>query len=51
MMNSIKKLIHYLSSHNLETELPTQTMSECKRMTIVIFYHHSGFKCLKYYYE
>lgn len=26
-------------------------MSESEMMAIVIFYHHSGFKCFKYYYE
>ena len=47
----IRKLNDYLASHHLETELPTQTMSESEMMAIVIFYHHSGFKCFKYYYE
>ncbi len=26
-------------------------MSTSERMAIVVFYHHSGFKCFKYYYE
>ncbi len=26
-------------------------MSDSEMMSILIFYHHSGFKCFKYYYE
>ncbi len=45
-----------LASYCLEQGLEKQAscprlMSESEMMAIVIFYHHSGFKCFKYYYE
>lgn len=46
----------HLASYCLEQGLEKQAscprlMSESEMMAIVIFYHHSGFKCFKYYYE
>jgi hypothetical protein len=46
-----KKLATYLLENNYEADPPTQIISESEMMCIVIFYHHSGFKCFKYYYE
>lgn len=46
-----KKLSTYGLEENLPAEKVERTMSESERMAIVIFYHHSGFKCFKYYYE
>jgi len=46
-----KKLSQYQLENNFETEKNTEMMSESEMMSIVIFYHHSGFKCFKYYYE
>lgn len=45
-----------LSGYCLEQQFdnqptPARLMSESEMMAIVIFYHHSGFKCFKYYYE
>jgi hypothetical protein len=43
-----------LHSHLLANDLHLEqvgTMAESEMMSIVIFYHHSGFKCFKYYYE
>lgn len=44
-----------LSTYCLAYQTPKQPadrlMSESEMMAIVIFYHHSGFKCFKYYYE
>ena len=46
-----KKLSQYQLESNYQTEKNTEMMSESEMMAIVIFYHHSGFKCFKYYYE
>jgi hypothetical protein len=47
-----KKLNSYLLESNLETDLFfTGMMCESELMAVVIFYHHSGFKCFKYFYE
>ena len=34
-----------------EKEIKLGQMHESERMTILIYYHHSGMKCFKYYYE
>ncbi len=46
-----KKLSAYCLANNLQQENPEGKMSESEMMSIVIFYHHSGFRCFKYYYE
>jgi hypothetical protein len=46
-----KKLSAYQLENRFETGPATGAMSESEMMAIVIFYHHSGFKCFKYYYE
>jgi hypothetical protein len=47
-----KNLHNYLLTNNMETDTElTGMMTESEMMAIVIFYHHSGFKCFKYYYE
>lgn len=45
-----KKFQTYHLENGLEMERPTQCMSESEMMSIIIFYHLSGFKCFKYYY-
>jgi len=45
-----KKFSQYHLENGLESELPTQGMSESELMSIIIFYHLSGFRCFKYYY-
>lgn len=47
----VKKLSQYQLEFNDQTEKKTEMMCESEMMSIVIFYHHSGFKCFKYYYE
>jgi hypothetical protein len=46
-----KKLAGYCLENNLEQKQTQRLMSESEMMAIVIYYHHSGFKCFKYYYE
>lgn len=46
-----KKLSAYQLENNFETEPISELMSGSEMMSIVIYYHHSGFKCFKYYYE
>lgn len=46
----MKSLEKYHIDNGLATGRPTEGMSEAEIMSIVIFYHHSGFKCFKYYY-
>jgi hypothetical protein len=46
-----KKLSAYQLENGFETEPISELMSESEMMSIVIYYHHSGFKCFKYYYE
>lgn len=46
-----KKLSAYLSENNYQTHALDGLMSESEMMSIVIFYHQSGFKCFKYYYQ
>lgn len=46
-----KKISTYQLENNFETEPISELMSESEMMSIVIYYHHSGFKCFKYYYE
>jgi hypothetical protein len=46
-----KKLSAYQLDNNFETQFISKLMSESEMMSIVIYYHHSGFKCFKYYYE
>ena len=51
--------IKSLNDHQIERGYATQAcltqaserMSTSEMMSIAIFYHHSGFKCFKYYYE
>ncbi|WP_449426653.1 IS982 family transposase [Pontibacter beigongshangensis] len=47
--------MHKFKSHQLsngyQIEPATQLMSESEMMAIVIFYHHSGLRCFKYFYE
>lgn len=47
----VKKLSAYCLQQGLEQEKVEALMSESEMMAIVIFYHHSGFRCFKYYYE
>lgn len=46
-----KKLRAHHIENGLAYEKPTERMSESEIMAIVIFYHLSGMKCFKYYYE
>jgi hypothetical protein len=46
-----KKLSTYCLENNLSEQSCERLMSESEMMTIVIYYHHSGFRCFKYYYE
>lgn len=48
-----KKISSYCLANNYEVETITETalMSESEMMTIVIYFHHSGFRCFKHYYE
>lgn len=46
-----KKISAYQLENGFETEPISELMSESEMMSIVIYYHHSGFKCFKYYYE
>ncbi len=39
-----KKLSAYCLENNLQQEKAERLMSESEMMTIVIYYHHSGFK-------
>lgn len=52
----LKELENYLKSHSLPDVDKRQVkkerrMSTSERMAIVIFYHYSGFKCFKWYYN
>jgi hypothetical protein len=46
-----KNLFHYCLAYETQKPSAKRLMSESEMMTIVIFYHHSGFKYFKYYYE
>lgn len=46
-----KKLAQYLLANELESDPSKGLMEDSEMMAIVIFYHHSGFKCFKHYYE
>lgn len=46
-----KKLASYCLEHNLQPPQTAPMMSESEMMAIVIYYHHSGFRCFKYYYQ
>lgn len=46
-----KKLSTYLLANDFEAESSSELMTESEMMSIVIYYHHSGFKCFKYYYQ
>jgi len=46
-----KKFSQYHLDNGFQSEPPTQGMCESEIITIVIFYHLSGFKCFKYYYR
>lgn len=46
-----KKLHEYQIENGYSIDILEPTMSESEMMTIVIFYHLSGMKCFKYYYE
>lgn len=46
-----KKLGEYCLENNLQGSKTERLMSESEMMAIVIFYHHSGFRCFKYYYQ
>jgi len=46
-----KKLQAYCLHNQLEGSTQAGLMSESEMMSIVIFYHHSGFRCFKYYYQ
>lgn len=46
----------YLKQHSLPTDArrrpgPQAKLSLSEIMTLVIFYHQSGFRCFQYYYE
>lgn len=41
----VKKFSPYQLESNYQTDKNTEMMSESEMMSIVIFYHHSGFKC------
>jgi len=41
----------YQLAQGYSQELICQQMTESEMMAIVIFYHHSGMKCFRYYYE
>ncbi len=45
-----KHFQHY-SMSQLQQPLKARQMCDSEMMAIVIFYHHSGMKCFKYYYE
>jgi hypothetical protein len=47
----IKNLHQYQLDNDYQIEEKEELMTESEMMAIVIFYHHSGFKCFKYYYE
>ena len=52
----LKGLSNYLDTHGLPYPDIRQVkkqrqMSESEMMTIVVFYHFSGFKCFKWYYN
>ncbi len=52
----LKGLANYLDTHGLPNPDTRQVkkqrqMSESEMMTIVVFYHFSGFKCFKWYYN
>ena len=47
-MNKFKS--HQLS-HGYQLEPETRLMSESEMMAILIFYHHSGLRCFKFFYE
>ncbi len=46
-----KNLAHYCLAYETPKQPAARLMSESEMLAIVIFYHHSGFKCFKYYYE
>lgn len=46
-----KKLHAYQLANNYEMHVPDKLMTESEMMSIVIFYHLSGMKCFKYYYQ
>ncbi len=46
-----KNLAAYCLAYQTPQPPAERLMSESEMMAIVIFYHHSGFKCFKYYYE
>ncbi len=41
----------YQLDKGYQTDPEPQLMSESEMMAILVFYHHSGFKCFKYFYE
>ncbi len=47
---TFKQFEQYSMQENDEPPKQRQ-MSDSEMMSILIFYHHSGFKCFKYYYE
>jgi hypothetical protein len=42
---------HHCLQEGYEKEALPRQMHESEMMTILIYYHHSGMKCFKYYYE
>ncbi len=46
-----KKLSQYLVANELDSNSLRRSMDDSEMMAIVIFYHHSGFRCFKHYYQ
>jgi hypothetical protein len=46
-----KDFQHHSLQEGYEKEIKPRQMQESEIMTILIYYHHSGMKCFKYYYE
>jgi hypothetical protein len=46
-----KEFEHYSMSQGQQRPPKERQMSDSELMSILIFYHHSGFRCFKYYYQ
>ena len=52
----LKGIEGFLATHSLPSEMKHQSkrsrkMNHSEMMTIIIYYHYSGFKCFKWYYN
>lgn len=47
----MKKYRAYQLDNGYRSDPATQLMSEAEMMAILVFYHHSGFRCFKYFYQ